>query len=71
MAIAESKASLMAKIDYVAMDDGLICQDLDKFRARVTQVEDQVSSVEEWVGLQGPPGPTATGTGTARTGHRH
>lgn len=45
-AIAECKASLTAKI---ATNVGLIHQDLDNFRARVTEVEDQVSCVKDEV----------------------
>lgn len=48
-ATVASKTSLMAKIDYVAIDVGLIPQDLDKFRARISEVEDRVSGVEDLI----------------------
>lgn len=49
--IAKCKTALTSKIDFVATDVSFICQDLDKFRMRITEVEDQISGVEDQVRL--------------------
>lgn len=46
-AIANSKSSVEGKIDTLTIKCGLIRQDMDKFRGRLTEAEQRISAVED------------------------
>lgn len=47
--IATGQAALMDKIDHVQTNVDFICRDLDSFRGRMVEVEQQVSGTEDTV----------------------
>lgn len=46
-AIADSKSSVEGKIDTLTIECGLIRQDMDKIRGRLTETEQRISTVED------------------------
>lgn len=48
-AIEESRMLVMGRIDTLAMEYGLVRQDLDKFKGRNTSAENHISDIEDTV----------------------
>lgn len=45
--IANSKADLLHRIDYLASECTLIQHDMDNFRGRLSEAEDRIGTVED------------------------